>query len=104
MTASAARVPVVLQAASDGPSAERVASRVGLRRFPADGVDPAVETAIGVTGQDFLFTVPDLAEAIAWARAGALRDDLEGTGALVIGAARTLAEARAIAGAVPSGA
>jgi hypothetical protein len=35
------------------------------------------------------------------ARAGALRDDPEGAGALVIGAARTLAEARAIAGAMP---
>ena len=77
-----------------GPvSAETVLTRVDL---PPDGLDPAVEIAVGVTGQDFLFTVPDLAEAIAWARAGALRDDLEGTGVLVTGAARTLAEARAI--------
>lgn len=77
-----------------GPvSAEIVLTRVDL--LP-DGLDPAVEIAVAVTGQDFLFTVPDLAGAIAWARAGALRDDLEGTGVLVTGAARTLAEARAI--------
>jgi len=134
----AGRVPVVLHAASDGPSAERVASRVGsdfpgtrfivvvpgpdivdlagliaeLRPVSAevvltrvallpDGLDPVVEIAVGVTGQDFLFTVPDLAEAITWARAGALRDDLEGTGVLDTGAARTLAEARAILRAAP---
>jgi len=60
-----------------------------------EGLSPATEVALARKGEDFVFTVADLPEAVRWAAEAAHRPDIEGERVLVVGSSVTLGEVRA---------